>query len=190
MTANFVPLLAPANPMNYDTVSFYNAASGIVVGSGVGALSFRLLPPLSPAFRTRRLLALTLGDLRRIAKRRGPSDWRGRARGRLSAMPEQATPLQRAQLLAALTAGREIIALRAIARRPDLSADLEPALAAIAQGESARATIYLARLEKVLAAGANADLPAQADMRARGHIIALSDVLKRHAEYFDTAESL
>jgi hypothetical protein len=36
-----------------------------VGGVGAAALSFRLLPPLSPAFRTRRLLALTLRDLRR-----------------------------------------------------------------------------------------------------------------------------
>ena len=67
MVGNFVPLLAPANQMSYDTLQFYNAALAIVIGSGVGALSFRLLPPLSPALRTRRLLALTLRDLRRVA---------------------------------------------------------------------------------------------------------------------------
>jgi uncharacterized membrane protein YccC len=49
MTANFVPLLAPANPMSYDTVQFYNAALSVVAGMVTGALSFRLLPPLSPA---------------------------------------------------------------------------------------------------------------------------------------------
>ena len=52
MAANFVPLLAPANPMSYDTVQFYNAAVAIVVRRGAAALSFRLIPPLSPAFRT------------------------------------------------------------------------------------------------------------------------------------------
>src|SRR5262245_5404803 len=56
MTYNFVPLLAPANQMTYDTVQFYNAALAIAGGSAAGALSFRLLPPLSPAKRTRRLL--------------------------------------------------------------------------------------------------------------------------------------
>ena len=60
MAGNFVPLLAPANQMSYDTQQFYNAALAIVAGVGAGALSFRLLPPLSPALRTRRLLALTL----------------------------------------------------------------------------------------------------------------------------------
>ena len=63
MAINFVPLLATANQMSYDTVRFYNSALAIVAGSGGAAVSFRLLPPLSPAFRTRRLLALTLRDL-------------------------------------------------------------------------------------------------------------------------------
>src|SRR5207248_6034437 len=56
MAANFVPLLAPANQMSYNTPQFYNAALGIVAGAGAAAISFRLIPPLSPAFRTRRLL--------------------------------------------------------------------------------------------------------------------------------------
>ena len=120
MAANFVPLLAPANQMSYDTLQFYNAALAIVAGVGAGALSFRLLPPLSPALRTRRLLALTLRDLRRLTT--GPiprtaNEWEARTYGRLSALPEQAEPLQRAQLLAALSVGTEIIRLRRIARR-------------------------------------------------------------------------
>jgi uncharacterized membrane protein YccC len=67
MTLLFVPLLAPTNPMTYNTVQFYNLAVAIVAGAGTAALSFRLLPPLSPAFSTFRLLALTLRDLRRLA---------------------------------------------------------------------------------------------------------------------------
>ena len=67
MTFIFVTLLAPANQMSYDPAQFYNTALAIVAGVGAGALSFRLLPPLSPALRTRRLLALTLRDLRRLA---------------------------------------------------------------------------------------------------------------------------
>ena len=67
---------------------FYNTALAIVAGVGAGAFSFRLMPPLSPAFRTRRLLALTLRDLRRLATGpipRTPDDWEGRMYGRLSA---------------------------------------------------------------------------------------------------------
>jgi hypothetical protein len=51
-----------------------------MIGTLVGAiaivlLSFRLLPPLSPAYRARRLLALTLRDLRRLATGRAHSPW-------------------------------------------------------------------------------------------------------------------
>jgi uncharacterized membrane protein YccC len=103
MSVYLVPLLAPANQMSYDTLQFYNSALAILAGAGAAALSFRLIPPLSPAFRTRRLLALTLRDLRRLAMGRTFNDWHGNdweshIHGRLLAMPEEATPLQRAQL--------------------------------------------------------------------------------------------
>jgi len=81
------------------------------------------LPPLSPALRTRRLLALTLRDLRHLTTGPVPqmaNDWEGQIYSRLSAPPEQAEPLQRAQLTAALSVGIEIIRLRRIARRFDL----------------------------------------------------------------------
>ena len=91
MAANFVPLLAPTNEMNYDTEQFYNGALAIVAGLTAATLSFRLIPPLSPAFRSRRLLALTLRDLRRLAMGpipRTPADWQGHIYGRLSALPD------------------------------------------------------------------------------------------------------
>ena len=77
MTLAFMPLLQPTNPMNYDPLLFYNVALAVVAGAGAAALSFRLLPPLSPAFRSARLLALTLHGLRRIAAGRTITDWEG-----------------------------------------------------------------------------------------------------------------
>src|SRR5207237_7552180 len=130
MALNFVTVLSPLNQMSFDTVQFYNSALAIIAGLGAAALSFRLIPPLSPPFRTRRLLALTLRDLRRLT--RGPiprtsEDWQGRMYGRLSALPDQAQPLQRAEMLAALSVGTEIIQLRRIGRRMDLGSGLEAA---------------------------------------------------------------
>jgi uncharacterized membrane protein YccC len=49
----FMPLLAPTNQMHYDTAQYYNSALAIFAGSFAALLSFRLLPPLSPALRTR-----------------------------------------------------------------------------------------------------------------------------------------
>src|SRR6202790_5588972 len=127
LTANFIPLLAPANQMSYGTQQFYNAALAIVAGVGVAALVFRLLPPLSPARRSRRLLALPLRDLRRLT--RGPIprtaiEWQGRVYSRLSVLPQQAEPLQRAQLMAALSVGTVIVRLRRITHRFDQDAEL------------------------------------------------------------------
>jgi uncharacterized membrane protein YccC len=190
VAANFVPLLAPANQMSYDTQQFYNAALAIVAGLGSAALAFRLLPPLSPAQRARRLLALTLRDLRRLTT--GPiprtaNEWQGRVYSRLSVLPEQAEPLQRAQLMAALSVGTEIIRLRRVAHRFDQDVELDVALDAIAKGDSSAAAERLARLDQRLAA-----LPgrgARVRLRARGSILAVSEALAQHAAYFDTGVS-
>jgi uncharacterized membrane protein YccC len=189
MAGNFVPLLSPANQMNYDTQQFYNAALAIVAGVGAAALALRLLPPLSPALRTHRLLALTLRDLRRQA--RGPiprtaSEWESRIYSRLSALPEQAEPLQRAQLLAAISVGTEIIRLRHIARRLDLRGELDPALDAVAQGDGVVATERLGRLDRMLAARPGTRSGERVKLRARASILAVSEALAQHAAYFDS----
>jgi uncharacterized membrane protein YccC len=183
----FNSLLAPANQMGYDTQQFYNAALALVAGAGAAALSFRLLPPLSPAFRTRRLLALTLRALRSLATGaipRTPDDWEGRMYGRLSVLPDAAEPLQRSQLVAALSVGNEIIQLRLIARQLDLGSGLDAALEALAQGNSAIATKRLAFLDQALAARLGA-----AALRARGSILAMSEALTEHSIYFDAGAS-
>lgn len=186
MTANFIPLLAPANPESYDTLQFYNAGLAIVAGGCSAALSFRLMPPLSPAFRTRRLLTLSLRELRRLATAavpRTPEHWQGRIYGRLRALPEGASPLQRAQLLTALSVGRGIVRLRRIVRRFGPSANLDGALEALAEGNSRIAILRFARLDQALASRPGA---ARATLRARGLILAISQALTQHAAYFDT----
>ena len=178
----FVPILQPTNPETYDTQLFYNIGLAIVAGMGAAALSFRILPPLSPAFRTRRLLALTLRDLRRLAKGQMQSDWEGHVIARLSVMPNEATPLQRGQLLTALSVGSEIVHLRHITQELGLGANLDAALAGVAKGHSASAIAHLSRLDEVLAA----EGPETKDLlRVRGGILAISEGLTEHAAYFD-----
>jgi uncharacterized membrane protein YccC len=190
MTVNFVPLLAPANQMTYDVSQYANAALALVAGSAVGALAFRLMPPLSSAYRTRRLLMLTLRDVRRLAAARHPrqlQDWQGRIFGRLAAMPNEATPQQRAELLAATSVGNEIIRLRRVSGRLDrrLSAAFEPlrdaALAAFAQGYVRLAIERFAELDQALAAHADAGLPI---LRLRSLALAIKEALDQHAIYF------
>ena len=191
MAAYFCALLAPTNQMSYDTQQFYNAALAIVAGFGAAALSFRLLPPLSPALRTQRLLALTLRDLRRLTTGPVPrtsEDWEGRVFGRLSVLPDAAEPLQRSQLVAALSVGIEIIELRHIARQLDLVPELDAALAALARGNTAMAIDCLARFDQAVASRSRAETGATATLRARGSILAMSEALTQHAPYFDTRE--
>jgi uncharacterized membrane protein YccC len=187
MVANFTPLLAPANQMSYDTVQFYNSALAIVVGCGAGAVSFRLLPPLSPAFRTRRLLRLTVQELRRLAHapfRRARDDWEVDVYARLAALPDQAEPWQRAQLLAALSVGTALIQLHQMAARLGLGSELEPALQALARGDSTAATASLARLDRLLASRAEAAPGTPVALRARASLLAMSEALSEHSAYF------
>jgi uncharacterized membrane protein YccC len=193
LAGNFVPLLAPANQTSYDTVQFYNAALAIVLGCGAAALSFRLLPPLSPALRSRRLLALTLRDLRRhatAAVQRPRDDWENRMYSRLAALPDQADPLQRAQLLAALSVGTDIIRLRHLAPQLGLVSELDSALEALAQGNSVTATAGLTTLDQRLASLGQGNPQTSFVQRARGRVLAICDALVRHQSYFDAGASI
>jgi hypothetical protein len=106
--------------------------------------------------------------------------------GRLVALPDQAEPLQRAQLLAALSVGAEIIQLRHIA--PDLGtgADLDTTLGAFAQGKIAIAVARLRELERRLARDADAGPKAAIVLRVRARIRVISEALSEHCSYFDT----
>jgi uncharacterized membrane protein YccC len=187
MAVNFIPVLAPNNLMSYDTAQFYNLALAILIGSGSAALSFRLLPPLSPAWRTERLLALTLRDLRRLAIAPvawASDDWDGRVYGRLGVMPDEAEPRQRAQLLTALSVGSEILKLcRTVG--PALSPELDAALIALAQGNSAMARRWLSRLDQHLISVPGPQASDPRTLQTRASILAISEALAWHADYFN-----
>ena len=105
--------------------------------------------------------------------------------GRLAALPDEATLLQRRQMLAALCLGTEMIQLRRIGSRLNLGSDLDAALDAIARGEIAIATARLGRLDEELAARVGT-----AGLRARGTVLAMTEMLERHAPYFDADAGL
>ena len=188
MTFNFNPLLAPTNVMNYDTTQYYNSALAIVVGCGVAPLAFLLLPPLSPAVRVRRLLAFTSRDLRRLAIAPvlwTPDYWGSRIYSRLTALPDQATPLQRAQLLAALSVGTEIIGLRQLATQLGTTAELDAAFNDIALGRSTEAIAKLRQFDDRLASTRETGIEATLALRGRGRILIISEAIAEHGQYFD-----
>ena len=96
--------------------------------------------------------------------------------GRLAALPDEASLLQRRQMLAALCLGTEIIQLRRIGSPLNLGSDLHAALDAIARGDTAIATARLGRLDEELAARLGT-----AALRACGTILAITEMLERHA---------
>ena len=170
----------------------YNSALAIVVGCSVAPLAFLLLPPLSPALRVRRLLALTSRDLRRLAIAPvlpTPDYWESRLYSRLTALPDQATPLQRAQLLAALSVGTEIIGLRQMATHFVTTTELDAALNDIALGHSTEAIARLRQFDDRLASIRKAGTEATMALRARGHILVISEALAEHGAYFDAGVS-
>jgi uncharacterized membrane protein YccC len=188
----FLPLLAPTNPMSYDIAQFYNSALATFVGCGIAALAFALLPPLSPAVRTRRLLALALRDLRRLTVARRPptsADWESRIYGRFLALPDQADLFERAQLLAALSVGAEIIHLRHFAPRFAAAAHLDAALEKFAQGNGDAAIGLLRQLDRDLASRPDAEQPTSSMLRMRGRILVVCEALSEHARYFNGDQS-
>jgi uncharacterized membrane protein YccC len=185
----FVSLLAPTNQMTYDTTQFYNSALAILVACAVVPLVFSLVPPLPPAQRAGRLLSLTLRDLRRVAIDRHlprPEEWERRMYGRLAAMPDQAEPLQRARLLAALSVGTNILDLRRTAARLGVAAGLDAALAAFAGGNIEVALRWLRHLDRRVASAHQAGFEEVTALRARSQILVMSEGLSGHAAYFGT----
>jgi uncharacterized membrane protein YccC len=188
----FLPLLAPTNPMNYDTAQFYNSALATLAGCGTAALAFALLPPLSPAARARRLLALARHDLHRLALARWlptAADWENRMYGRFLALPDQANPSERAQLLAALSVGDEIIHLRHFAPRFAAAAHLDAALVALARGDGDTAIGLLHQIDQDIASRPGAEQPTATRLRTRGHIRVVCEALSEHARYFSGEQS-
>jgi hypothetical protein len=107
-----------------------------------------------PPIRTRRLLALTRADLRRLARCAAPGRtnvWEGRGVARLLAMPEQARPVQRSELASMVGVGKEVMRLRRLAPRFIENGALDTALKALAEGRSSEAIDDFRQVDRRLA---------------------------------------
>jgi uncharacterized membrane protein YccC len=186
VAANFIPILGPANQMSYNTIQFYNTALAILAGCAAGALSFRLIPPLSQRFRSQRLLALSLRDLRRLAA--DPSwrqrSWEERLYSRIAALPGDADPRQRAVLVTALTVGGSFVSLRQAAPQLGFTGEFEAALRYFSSGDCSAMIMQLEAADRKLAARGDSD--GLAVMRARGQLLAIHHALSDHRIYFET----
>ena len=187
-SVNYLPMLSISNGITFDASQFWNSSSGILAGVACGAIAMRILPPLSPAIRTQRLLALTLADLRRLAKRasRGrQDDWESRGVARLLAMPDQAEPVERSQLVAAVAVGKDIVRCRVVAPRFVPGAAVDAALQALAEGRSGEAMERLKDIDRLLAGLPRTEAASRIVLRLRASILAISGQLAEFASYFD-----
>ena len=187
-SVNVLPPLSITNATSYDASQFWNNSIAILVGIAFGALAVRILPPLSPAIRTSRLLALGLADLRRLAKRassRGrDEDWESRGVARLLAIPEQAEAVERAELLSAVTVGREIVRFRCAAPRFVPGAAVDAALRAVAEGRSREAIDRIKNIDRQIAAVPPAESGKRIVLRLRASILVISGQLAQSGPYF------
>jgi uncharacterized membrane protein YccC len=187
-SVNLIPMLSITNGITFDASQFWNSTSGILVGIACGALAMRIVPSVPAAIRTQRLLALTLADLRRLAKRASPGrqeHWESRGVARLLAIPEQADPVARAELVAAVAVGKEIMRLRRVAPRFVPGAAVDAALQALAEGRSSEAIERLRDIDRLLAALPRAEAANRILLRLRASILAISGQLAEFTPYFD-----
>ncbi len=168
----FIALLQPENTISFDVAGYLNSALTIVVGICLGTCAFRLIPPLSAKWRVRRLLALTLRDLRALAagrRQRTHAIWLGLMTARLGSMPDAAQP-DLACALAGLAAGQTIIWLRREVGGLRSGEILASALGDLAAGRLAGAQDRLARFAASQSDGA-LGLRAQAEAALLGGIL-------------------
>ncbi len=107
---------------------------------------------------------------------------------RLAVLPDPAEPLQRGQLVAALSVGTAIIHLRRIAPQLGLAADLDAALADFARPDVDAAAGQFAAIDQRLAELSEPEGAAALSLRARGQLLSIRDALVQHHDYFDARE--
>ncbi len=183
---NFLPMLNITNGITYDASGFWNGAIAILAGIAFGVVSMLVIPSLSPAIRTQRLLSLMLRDFRRLVRRTSPgksADWENMGVARLLAMPNQAEAQERAELAAIVAVGKEIVRLRQIAPRFVPSAMVDAALAPLAEGRSVEAMARLDDIDRRIAALPNAR--SRMPLSLRSSILVISGQLGEFASYFD-----
>jgi|SRR5579859_3986616 len=183
LVTNVMPILAIDSVPGFDAAQLFNSGLAILAGTTMGAAFMRLAPPMSPAGRTRRLLRLTLRDLRRVAIRRrrlSSVAWTGLTSRRLAALPAQATLEDEARLLAGLSVGEATIALMSAHGRLAAREALDRALASLAEADVAGARRWLDAFRD----GQADESPAPAGFHPAAVATVIDDALARHPEFF------
>src|SRR5262249_13342082 len=102
-----------------------------------------------------------------------PAPWERLVYARLSALPAEATPLQRGGMVGSIPVGIAIVHLRGAGAALGVAPDVDRALTAFARGDAALATACFEQLDRRLAGRPDA-------VRARADVLAITEAL---AEY-------
>jgi uncharacterized membrane protein YccC len=188
---NFLAILSPQNQPTYDLASFLNNGVAVVAGTIIACLWMALLPAVPANWRTRRLLALSVLDLRRLAVRGrwlSRADWTSLISCRLAAMPTTATQEQLAQLVATLSCGEAVIQLRDW-RRTFVGLDhLDCAFAALSAANIPGTRYWLAKFVAKLSESETSR--SLAALRGQAAASVITDALAHHPAIFADAPPL
>jgi uncharacterized membrane protein YccC len=188
-TLNFVPLLTPTNEMTYDAATYFNSALGLLSGCAAGGLALLLIPPVSARVRAQRLVDLSIRDLRRLAsgrRRRALHQWQNRIYTRLTALPEEAEPIQRSYLVAALSVGLQVIRLQRLSRRGRIGIEISALLASLAAGDLPKLRLALDAFSREIASVPDSQPGAHRRLRARASLRGIGEAVDRRSEYFES----
>jgi uncharacterized membrane protein YccC len=184
---NFIPLLTPTNQISYDTLTYFNTALSLLAGCSFGVLALMLFPALSPRIRSQRLVDLSIRDVRRLATGRrlwNSNQWQGRIYARLTAMPEEAEPIQRAYLVSTLSVGIQVIQLQRLSQRHRTGIRLSEVLASLGAGNLPKLHDALRRANGEIASIPVTQPGAPVRLRARSALLAVSEAVDWHRQYF------
>lgn len=187
-TLNFIPLLSPTDQTSYDMLAYLNSALGLLGGCGFGVLALALIPPVSSRTRSRRLVDLTIRDLRRLAMGRRKwtlSQWQARIYTRLTAMPDDAEPVLRSYLVSTLSVGLQIIRLQRLSQHGDIGVELTDVQMCVAQGDLPKLRTTIENADAKIAAVPNTRPGARGRMRVRAALLAIIEAVDRHHEYYE-----
>ena len=185
MVTNVMPILAIQNEPDYEATRVFNTGLAVAAGTALAAIAIGLLPPLPPARRIRRLLLLTLKDLRGllIGRRRFTQQmWVSLVASRLRVLPVEASLEQEAQLVAALSAGEAAITLRGARPYASAGRTLNRAFADLAEANVAAARERFTRFSALEVR--EADVEPQQALQSAVQATLIADALDRHSHFF------
>ncbi|ACF00074.1 Fusaric acid resistance protein conserved region [Rhodopseudomonas palustris TIE-1] len=184
MTISSLPLLGVGNPITYDASAYFNLALAIVSGSAVGAMFFVAIPVVPPSLRLRRLIALSLRDLRRLLSLRSTPDrlrWTALMARRIELLPSKATADDVADLLALHAVGRAALRLEQEVSGDRALSLLRAALTALADGHLADARMMLVTWRgQSLALDPPDDAEHRRWIASQSHIAVIIDAIDNH----------